>query len=109
MTEAATVTLLRLRSVPGMLEVEWEDGTTAALPYRMLRKRCPCAECRQRRRTAEFDAPGPIAVTAIEPRGANAVQLVFSDGHGRGIFPFPYLRELRDEALNRSGSAGISK
>jgi DUF971 family protein len=38
-----------------------------------------------------------ITVLAALPCGPNAVQLQFSDGHDRGIFPFPYLLELRDE------------
>ena len=95
---AAQVRLLRLSAALRQLEVEWEDGATAALPYSAVRERCPCAECRQRRRTGgSFQAIEDIAVLAALPCGPNAVQLRFSDGHDRGIFPFPYLRVLRDE------------
>jgi DUF971 family protein len=99
------VTLLRLHAAARRLEVEWEDGATAALPYAALRERCPCAECRQGRRTGGLaGAVADVAVLAALPCGPNAVQLQFSDGHDRGIFPFPYLRELRDEL-----AAAISK
>ena len=37
--------------------------------------------------------PG-FTVSSVVPYGPNAVQLHFSDGHARGIFPFDYLREL---------------
>jgi DUF971 family protein len=90
------VTLLRLRAASQALDVEWADGTIAELPYRMLRRRCPCAACRQQRNVAgPFEAAGEVQVTGIEPYGPNAVRLSFSDGHDRGIFPFAYLRELR--------------
>jgi DUF971 family protein len=127
----APVTLLRLRAASRVLDVEWADGITAALPYQTLRESCLCAACRQRRRVSgavdvsaqviggavyvpaqviggAVEAPAQIDVTAIVPRGANAVQLLFSDGHDRGIFPFAYLRELRD-ALTRAPDAGIRK
>jgi DUF971 family protein len=37
--------------------------------------------------------PG-LRITEIHPVGAYGVQLVFSDGHDRGIYPWTYLREL---------------
>jgi prepilin-type processing-associated H-X9-DG protein len=37
-------------------------------------------------------------VTQIDPLGGYAVNLGFSDGHARGIFPWVYLRDLAREA-----------
>jgi DUF971 family protein len=90
-----------------VLEVEWE-GAAAALPYGLLRERCPCAQCRQTRRDGSFASiPEKIEIAAIEPYGPNAVHLTFSDGHARGIFPFAYLRELHDElAIQKPRAAG---
>lgn len=105
MNENATapITLLRLRAVTRVLDVEWADGTTAELPYQMLRGRCPCAACRRRRGVAgTFEVAGAINIVGIEPCGRNAVQIVFSDGHDRGIFPFAYLRELRGDTKPRA-------
>ena len=94
MTVETTPAALRLHARSRALEVEWPDGTCAALPFRFLRERCMCAECRSARSDgAAISALASIAVTAL-PCGAGAVQLVFSDGHSRGIFPFAYLREL---------------
>ena len=109
MNELAPVTLLRLRTGSRTLDVEWADGTSAALPYRTLREGCPCAACRQQRRAAGATADGEAEVAAILPYGPSAVQIRFSDGHDRGIFPFSYLRELYEQLKTRSGSTGISK
>ncbi len=57
--------------------------------------RCRCAECTSIRRSgSEVAAPEDIELLAVVPFGQNAVQMRFSDGHERGIFPFAYLREL---------------
>ena len=83
------------------LEVAWSDGSAARIPHRTLRARCPCAECRQRGRGANpVHADRGVVLIAIEPYGPNAVQLKFSDGHARGLFPFEYLRELALEAVS---------
>jgi len=84
------------RRAAGTLELEWPDGTRQALPETMLRQSCRCAGCiAERRRTqrAPVVADG-IRLTGIEPVGAYAVQLIFSDGHQRGIYPWPYLKSL---------------
>ena len=86
---------LRLDGGTRALEVEWADGTSATLPFRLLRERCRCAECGSaRRKGSAVEAGETVAVTEALPCGSGAVQLVFSDGHSRGIFPFAYLREL---------------
>ncbi|MFX7796821.1 gamma-butyrobetaine hydroxylase-like domain-containing protein [Acinetobacter baumannii] len=38
-------------------------------------------------------APADTRVMAIEPAGYG-VQLIFNDGHARGIYPWAYLAEL---------------
>jgi DUF971 family protein len=35
-----------------------------------------------------------LRLEGIHPIADKALNLVFSDGHGRGIFPWSYLREL---------------
>lgn len=86
---------LRLDGGTRTLEVEWADGTSATLPFQLLRERCRCAECGSaRRKGLPVKAGETVTVTEALPCGGGAVQLVFSDGHSRGIFPFAYLREL---------------
>ena len=86
---------LHLHSVSHYLEIEWTDGVVSRLPHRFLRLHCRCAECRHSQTLGhDIDAPEDIDLLAVLPYGPESVQLQFSDGHTRGIFPFPYLREL---------------
>jgi DUF971 family protein len=95
---------LRLHARRRLLEIEWEGGVSENLPHRFLRERCPCAQCRQLRRDGAAEPAGDeISLMTVEPYGPNAVQLTFSDGHGRGIFPFSYLRELCRELAEAGG------
>ena len=99
---------MRLRAVSKILEIEWDDGVVGALPYRILRQRCPCAECRQQRRAEGVPVVSDeLQISAVVALGPAAVNVRFSDGHARGIFPFAYLRELQLEIA--MPTPGISK
>ena len=79
----------------GMLELAWPDGRRSRLTAPRLRSACKCAGCEQGRRTGRPPiAPADTALTDIRPVGESGVQLVFSDGHDRGIYPWPYLHQL---------------
>ncbi|KQW54262.1 DUF971 domain-containing protein [Variovorax sp. Root411] len=80
----------------GVLELCWRDGSTSRLAHGLLRARCRCAACEQAFR-AHGSHPEPeasIRLAAIHPVADKGLNLVFSDGHGRGIFPWAYLRGL---------------
>jgi DUF971 family protein len=79
----------------GVLEIEWPDGVVSRLPHSLLRARCRCAACEQARRRSGADpvAEAALRLTHIEPIG-EGVNLVFDDGHGRGIYPWAFLRQL---------------
>jgi DUF971 family protein len=79
----------------GVLALRWPDGSMAALTHARLRAACPCSECRARRRAgATVEADDAVRLAAIEPVGAYALNLVFSDGHRRGIYPYEMLAAL---------------
>lgn len=80
----------------GILEIAWSDGAVSRLPHGLLRARCRCAACEQRRRRTGADpaAAESLRIAAIEPVGEQGLNLVFDDDHGRGIYPWSYLREL---------------
>jgi len=90
------MTPLSLQLDGSQLRVEWPDGTLS-LAASHLRRHCRCAECR---RIARLDGePGIAAGLQLEqasPVGSYGVQLQFSDGHDRGIYPWSYLRELAE-------------
>jgi DUF971 family protein len=80
----------------GVLELCWQDGSRSRLAHGLLRARCRCAACEQAFR-AQGSHPGTeasIRLVAIHPVSDKGLNLVFSDGHGRGIFPWAYLRGL---------------
>ena len=84
--------------------LRWQDGREQRLPAAFLRSQCRCAECKARALQGSIPlAPSPsLAVTGIRPVGAYGVQLIFSDGHDRGIYPWVYLEELRAAALHNT-------
>jgi DUF971 family protein len=95
---ARTIPLaIRLLSKSRRLEIDWQDGRASSLTHRALRNSCRCSACvAQRRQGQEIDAPRHIALTRVVACGAGALQMTFSDGHGRGIYPFVYLASLAE-------------
>jgi DUF971 family protein len=77
------------------MELVW-NGASALLGHHALRLACRCAECESRRRQGKpfGQVPEDIEVTRIELVGESGLRLFFSDGHGRGIFPWAYLYQL---------------
>lgn len=78
----------------GQLVVEWERPQV--LSHAQLRQACPCSHCRAGRLRGQTPAFAQgVRVERLELQGYG-VQLVFSDGHDRGIYPWGYLHELGD-------------
>lgn len=75
--------------------VQWSATEMQVVSHQRLRGACPCAKCRAARiqgRIALVDAD--VELIAMNPMGYG-LQMVFSDGHDRGIYPWIYLRELQ--------------
>jgi DUF971 family protein len=83
------------RASTGVLEIEWSDGTRQPLAHAMLRLRCQCADCKSAPPVHEAINAGTLRLTDIQPVGTYGVQLIFNDGHERGIYPWAYLHGLR--------------
>src|SRR3954453_2557310 len=74
--------------------VKWADNEIQTLSHQQLRGACPCAKCRAARiqgRITLVDVD--VKLIAMNSMGYG-IQMVFSDGHDRGIYPWGYLREL---------------
>ena len=91
------------------LAIGWADGHTSSLSYEGLRRACPCAECRGgHANMAEpidpvvFDLPSLMTyeIKELRPAGHYALQIVWGDGHGSGLFRWETLR-----AYDRTASA----
>jgi len=98
---AASPVELRLERERSALHIAWPDGTASTLSAVRLREACRCAPCTAQRATG---APAPIAaalaIATIEPIGGYAVNIAFTDGHARGVFPWAFLRQLASEAAS---------
>lgn len=81
-----------------MLRVRWKDGAVSEFPPRYLRLCCPCAGCVEegtgRALLRPASVPFDVHPLAVEYVGDYALRFDFSDGHGTGIYPFDYLREI---------------
>lgn len=97
---------LRVPKTRDALVIEWDDGSQDRLVAALLRERCPSARAKRDRLDASPDITPDIApsiapsltIETIDPIGQYAVNIAFSDGHGRGIFPFSFLHALAGEA-----------
>lgn len=101
-----------------VLEIEYEDGKVFELPCEFLRVYSPSAEVRGHGPGQETLQAGKrdVGISAIEPVGAYAVKLVFTDGHDTGLYSWDYLYELgRDQEvlwkryLDRLAVSGASR
>lgn len=109
MTTAATP--LSLKNDGQNLVIEWNDGVTHRLSWRMLRDRCPCATCRTERAKPPKPKPlfnvlsaaeaRPLAPASIKPVGNYAYGIAFNDGHNTGIYSLEYLRLLGEQTESR--------
>ncbi|HIN14575.1 MAG: DUF971 domain-containing protein [Dehalococcoidia bacterium] len=82
------------------VQITWDDGRTCTYPYRYLRLQCACAACVEEmtgRALLNVSAVPEdiIAVEYIEV-GKYALQFLWTDGHGTGIYPFAMLLRLAE-------------
>ena len=76
------------------LRLVWPDRTLAVGAPR-LRAACRCADCRRARFDHGADpAAGGVALVTVALVGDHAINIAFSDGHDRGIYPWSYLHEI---------------
>jgi len=89
-------TEITLHQASRVLEVTFSDGQRFRLPCELLRVYSPSAEVRGHGPGQEVLQVGKqdVAITAVEPIGAYAVRLVFSDGHDTGLYSWDYLYHL---------------
>ena len=85
---------LRIALLPTQLQLDWPDQRQI-LDAHLLRRHCRCTECRSRLlRGAQVEPGADLRLLRVEAAGAYGLQLIFSDGHQRGIYPWAYLRAL---------------
>jgi DUF971 family protein len=93
-----------IQAIGDELAIKWEDGTESFVKLEKLRRHCPCAGCK-----GETDIMGNLYKNPEKPLPASAFQLVrlatvggyavqplWGDGHGTGLYAFDYLRRVAD-------------
>ncbi|MFG1297718.1 gamma-butyrobetaine hydroxylase-like domain-containing protein [Xanthobacter variabilis] len=86
---------IRLSSDRARLTLVWEDGTREALAAPLLRSHSQSAgEKRLRLMGLAAPAPADIVLTDVSVLGNYGLNLSFSDGHDRGIYPWALLKEI---------------
>jgi DUF971 family protein len=84
--------LISVRNDMTSIRVEWQDKTASVISSSRLRSLCRCAWCTRGRLTdsapKNFD---DILINDVVNIGGYAINITFSDGHNRGIFPWSYL------------------
>ena len=95
------------------LSITWSDGRQSFYPLTHLRRKCPCATCRDGGAKNDVARPqaGGASLTVLpqgfdrraSARGAAlvgnyAIQIEWADGHNTGIYDFEYLRSIEPES-----------
>jgi DUF971 family protein len=93
--------------------ITWTDGQRSEWTAQVLRKNCPCATCREKKRgetekkaatptllpVLSAAEAKPLTIEAMSPVGSYAYHIAFSDGHTSGIYTFDLLRSpAKDDA-----------
>lgn len=91
-------TNIRAHQAEQALELSWDDGLTAHVPYREIRAECPCASCKNEWTGERILDPSTIRddirLVGLEQVGGYAVRLSWNDGHSSGLYTWETLRTL---------------
>jgi DUF971 family protein len=92
------------------LELVWSDKRSF-ISHRVLRRSCRCSVCESTRRKLDdvLTVAADVELMKIEVLGSTGVQLFFSDGHNRGIYPWAYLRQIVTGPANAGFSESLMK
>ena len=93
---------LRLARDRKSLLVIWPDRKTDRFSAQLLRTGSQSAVSkRQKIEGRKPTAPEDIQIRDIHPIGSYAVNIVFSDGYDRGIFPWKFLKTLNERTSEK--------
>ena len=98
------------------ITIDWKDGHASRYGLQYLRDNCPCATCTGAHGTPPPPKPSQspfqmfaptLKMVNVEPVGNYAIRILWSDGHGTGIYSFEHLRKICscEECVGGKGSA----
>ena len=87
------------------LVLDWGDGQEECASATALREASRSSGS-VRLRVNGWDVPpaADLTIVDVRPVGLYAINLVFSDGHDRGIYPWGYLREIAQGEITSEGN-----
>ena len=101
--------LLSHEALNDLMLFKWEDGFESYINLKILREKCPCANCE-----GEKDVFGNIykgdnkplnensfLLNGIQPVGYYALRPYWKDGHHSGIYSFELLRSLCENQVGK--------
>jgi DUF971 family protein len=91
--KGAVVLDVRARDRGEALELVLDDGILS-LSAETLWRECPSAQGKMRRMKGLATPPRDLRIVAVNEIGLYAVNIAFSDGHDRGVYPWSYLLSL---------------
>lgn len=87
---------IRLKREAKLLEIDFDDGRTFALPAEYLRVESPSAEVQGHGPDTKTIVAGRrhVGIIAVEPVGSYAIRIRFDDLHDTGLYTWDYLYGL---------------
>jgi DUF971 family protein len=86
------------------LRIVWRDDLESRLPLVKLRAECMCARCVDEitgERIIDIDNIDPqIAICEMQLVGNYALKIRWSDKHDTGLYTWPHLRMLCEQAVS---------
>ena len=100
-TDFSTPKGIQLHRQSSALTVTWSGGDVTRIEGRTLRQYCACSACRSRKVIGIQLVTDSDEIERIELMGSTGIQIVFADGHDKGVFPWGYLRAIADGRVER--------
>jgi DUF971 family protein len=94
-------TSLRFSKSRRALNIAFDDGTKAVIPYQLLREESPSAENKGHGNgppPPRAPIPADIGVVRADLTGRYAVRIEFTDGHKTGLYTWDLLKKLGEKA-----------
>jgi DUF971 family protein len=78
--------------------IEWSDGKISDYRLSDLQRQCPCAHCHDEKTGKQWIEPceidNDVRASRIVSVGSYALQVFFTHGCSKGIYPFWMLRQM---------------
>jgi DUF971 family protein len=96
---------LDIQQIGNELAIKWDGGKENFISLEVLRRGCPCADCKGEadimgnvyKNPRRSLMPSAFQLVRLSSVGSYAIQPVWADGHATGIYSFDYLKSVADK------------